>query len=170
MYFSNTLTLLPLLALRALAQTDSSSASAPATTPTDSITSTSTSLSPTATCLSACPSGDVNCAASCAGVPYPNTAQVNQTNECANSCVQGDGSKSQSDEYAKCMAGCISSYYMSMSSTGGASGGAGVVTVTGTNSKGEPTTSTSTKSGEFLLLWDLYLGLRGGCGREVERI
>jgi len=90
-------------------------------------TTTSASLTPQATCLAACQPGDVNCQAACVGTAHPNSAQANQTNECAAKCPQGDGSTSDSDKYASCVSACISSHFPTSQTVGAASGATGTV-------------------------------------------
>lgn len=74
-------------------------------------TTTAYALTPQQSCLASCPAGDVNCQAACVGSAHPNSAQVSETNQCAASCVQGNGSTEESNLYAECLAACISSYY-----------------------------------------------------------
>ncbi|KAI9792526.1 MAG: hypothetical protein M1816_002046 [Peltula sp. TS41687] len=75
--------------------------------------SVSVSLTPQQSCASQCAPGDVNCTAICYGVPNPNASQVNQTTECAARCPQGSGSAADTEAYAKCQQGCITSIYLS---------------------------------------------------------
>jgi hypothetical protein len=67
--------------------------------------------------------------------------QVSETNECAAKCPQGNGTYSESWNYASCLQACISSYYPTSqtagavggSDTAAATNGAGVIgTMTGT--------------------------------------
>lgn len=107
--------------------------SAPATATLDN--------SPQALCLSACDPTDVNCRAQCVGGAHPNSAQVNQTNECIVACPAGDGSAAQTDQYNSCVRGCINSYYLSGQSVGIITPGS--VTATGTPSVSASTTGSS---------------------------
>jgi len=77
--------------------------------------------SPGQLCISKnCKAGDVNCAASCVGVPYPNTAQIEDTHSCAANCKQS------ASTYAACLDSCINSHYYNPTKAvgGGAAGGA----------------------------------------------
>jgi hypothetical protein len=65
---------------------------------------------------------DVNCEAQCIGSAHPNSVQVSETNDCAAKCPQGNGTYSESSNYASCLQACISSYYPT-SQTAGAMGG-----------------------------------------------
>lgn len=85
--------------------------------------STSVSQTPLQTCIAACPLGDVTCQATCVGSARPNESQVNQTNECAAQCDQGDGSPAATDRYSQCVQSCIASYYPSSQTLTGVVGG-----------------------------------------------
>jgi hypothetical protein len=118
-------------------------------------TTTSASLSPQATCLAACPSGDVNCQAACVGTAHPNSAQVNQTNECVAQCPQGDGSTADSEKFAACVQSCISSYFPTSQTVGAASGSTGTVASNPASATGPATGTAASKSsgkGEHRLL------------------
>ncbi|KAN0099108.1 hypothetical protein V8E51_012883 [Hyaloscypha variabilis] len=100
-----------------------------------------------------CAAGDVNCEAQCIGSAHPNSVQVSETNECAAKCPQGNGTYSESWNYASCLQACISSYYPTSqtagavggSDTAAATNGAGVIgTMTGTAA--EVATGTGPKS------------------------
>lgn len=118
------LTLVAVASANLLPRADSS------TTTTSPPTTTSASLSPTASCLASCAAGDVTCEAACVGAAHPNSSQASDTNSCAAKCPQGDGSTSDSDAYAQCLAACISSYFPTSQTVGPAAGGtSGLVTV-----------------------------------------
>ncbi|KAJ9625873.1 hypothetical protein H2203_004637 [Taxawa tesnikishii (nom. ined.)] len=106
-------------------------------------TSTSTSLSPTQTCLNACNAGDVNCQAACLGNPNPNAAQINATTNCAAQCPQGNGSASDTQQYADCQQNCISSYFLTSTSLAGAAATLGASTASTTGSAAVTTGSAS---------------------------
>jgi hypothetical protein len=84
---------------------------------------------------------DICCQASCAKVPCPNPAQVNATTECAARCPQGNGTASDTAQYASCQSSCISSYFLTASSAPTASSGSAA-----TNSAGSTTGSAETAS------------------------
>ncbi|KAF2013410.1 hypothetical protein BU24DRAFT_411149 [Aaosphaeria arxii CBS 175.79] len=73
----------------------------------------SASLRPEVSCALACDPKDVTCQAACLGVARPNSSQANANNECARKCDQGDGSKSATEEFAKCLAACAAQYFPS---------------------------------------------------------
>ncbi|EXJ69774.1 uncharacterized protein A1O5_06845 [Cladophialophora psammophila CBS 110553] len=75
------------------------------------------SLSPQVKCLQSCGSADVCCQAKCVGVPCPSQLQANATTECAAQCPQGNGTAGETQQYASCQAACISSYFLTASST-----------------------------------------------------
>ncbi|OAP57707.1 hypothetical protein AYL99_08445 [Fonsecaea erecta] len=75
------------------------------------------SLSPQVKCLQSCGSADVCCQAKCVGVPCPSQLQANATTECAAQCPQGNGTAGETQQYADCQASCISSYFLTASST-----------------------------------------------------
>ncbi|KAK7545573.1 hypothetical protein IWX49DRAFT_338233 [Phyllosticta citricarpa] len=123
-----------------------------------SSTLTSTSLSPTASCIAACDVGDVDCQAKCVGVAHPNSAQANQTTECAAKCNQGDGSPKAAQEYADCQQACISSYFpigsapngVAATATGANTAASASATATGTEGAretGASASATNTSSG-----------------------
>ncbi|KAK8181716.1 hypothetical protein HDK77DRAFT_454130 [Phyllosticta capitalensis] len=120
-----------------------------------SSTLTSTSLSPTASCIAACDVGDVDCQAKCVGTAHPNSAQANQTTECAAKCNQGDGSPKAVQEYADCQQSCINSYFPIGSAPGVQATGTGAntaasasATATGTETSGaKETGANASKSG-----------------------
>lgn len=120
-----------------------------------SSTLTSTSLSPTASCIAACDVGDVDCQAKCVGVAHPNSAQANQTTECAAKCNQGDGSPKAVQEYADCQQACINSYFPIGSNIAGATGtgaknpasASATATGKGARETGASATATNTSSG-----------------------
>ena len=100
----------------ALPQESASITSAPAAKP---------SLSPTISCIQNCDPADVTCQAACQGIARPNSSQAAATNECAAKCDQGDGSKADTDAYAKCQADCFASLFPSTQTNfAGAAGGA----------------------------------------------
>ncbi|KAI9842026.1 MAG: hypothetical protein M1837_007522 [Sclerophora amabilis] len=78
-------------------------------------------------CLEKCDAADVNCKASCASVPFPNEDDVHETNDCSEKCEQGDGSPSETEEYGRCLARCVSSHYLT-SGSGSGSTAAGAAT------------------------------------------
>jgi hypothetical protein len=90
---------------------------AQSSTSTEDATGTTSSLSSTQTCLNACKAGDVNCQAACEGLPYPNGAQTNATTSCSANCPQGNGTAEETQQYADCLAACVSSYYYVSSGT-----------------------------------------------------
>ncbi|KAH6671381.1 hypothetical protein B0J14DRAFT_702380 [Halenospora varia] len=110
-------------------------------------TTTSVSLSPTATCLAACPAGDVNCQAACVGTAHPNSAQASQTNDCAAKCVQGNGTTAESLAYAQCIQSCISSYFPTSQTVGAAVGGSTVASGSATGTAAAGTGSKTASSG-----------------------
>jgi len=118
------------------------------TTPTTTAPATTESLSPELTCLAACSPGDVTCEAACVGAAHPNSAQVNQTDVCVANCPQGDGSQSESDIYAQCVAGCISSYYPTTQTVGPVSvGGQTTTAAAGATTSGAQTQTSATTTG-----------------------
>lgn len=85
----------------------------------------SASLSPTISCIQNCDPADVTCQAACQGIARPNSSQAAATNECAAKCDQGDGSKADTDKFAKCQADCFASLFPSTQTNfPGAAGGA----------------------------------------------
>ncbi|KIX09253.1 uncharacterized protein Z518_00332 [Rhinocladiella mackenziei CBS 650.93] len=108
MRFFTALTTFGLVALVAAQSATSASGS----TSVASASSTA-SLSPQAICLQQCGSADVCCQAACVDVPCPSDLQANATTECAAQCPQGNGTASETQEYASCQASCVSSYFMS---------------------------------------------------------
>lgn len=73
-------------------------------------------------CLSGCPTGDVKCQAACLNNPFPTEEDANRTTECAEECDQGDGSPDDTERFAQCVQGCISSFFpMQSGGPGGAS-------------------------------------------------
>jgi cobalamin biosynthesis Mg chelatase CobN len=70
-------------------------------------------LTPSQKCLNQCPQNDdyVNCAAQCVGVPYPSSADTEDTRKCVAKCPQGDGSPSDTQKYAECSNECFKSYF-----------------------------------------------------------
>lgn len=84
---------------------------------------TSWALTPAQICLQSCTAGDVNCEAQCIGSAHPNSVQVSETNECAAKCPQGNGTYSESSDYASCLQACISSYYPTSQTAGVRVGG-----------------------------------------------
>jgi hypothetical protein len=103
---------------------------------TTTAAASSTTLSPTQQCLTACPVGDVNCAAICVNVPHPGETQMNDLTTCVANCDQGDGSAAASAAYATCRNNCISSYIITSgtavpSAAGSGSGTAAVATASG---------------------------------------
>ncbi|TKA82294.1 hypothetical protein B0A55_01453 [Friedmanniomyces simplex] len=84
---------------------------------TDSATVTTSSLSPTATCLAGCAQRDTSCQAACVAVPNPDAAQIAATNQCEAACPQGNGTQAETEAYAACLQGCVSSYYYASTGT-----------------------------------------------------
>ncbi|KIV92868.1 hypothetical protein PV10_04132 [Exophiala mesophila] len=87
-----------------------------------STTSSPTSLAsidPQIGCLQKCGSADVCCQAACVNVPCPSQLQANATTECAAACPQGNGTAEETKEYADCQSACISSLFMTATTTGG---------------------------------------------------
>ncbi|KAJ9604777.1 hypothetical protein H2200_010892 [Cladophialophora chaetospira] len=95
---------------------------APTTAHSSSAASATASLSPQVKCLQSCGSADVCCQAKCVGVPCPSQQQANATTDCAAKCPQGNGTASETEEYANCQASCISSYFMTSSATAAPTG------------------------------------------------
>lgn len=117
---------------------------------------TTTSLSPTASCLAACKSGDVDCQAECVGTAHPNADDANKTTECMAECDQGDGSPSAADAFAACEQSCIVSHFPIGSSAAGATGNSNTAasasaTATGSSgsSSGSSASGTSSETGMF---------------------
>lgn len=117
------------------------------------------SETPQQICLGKCNPGDVNCQAACITVPAPNQSMANDTHDCAAKCNQGSGSPADTQAYANCVQGCISSFFYSTGSaapagqTGlnsgspaSATGSAATGTVKGSNGA-SATGSSSTVSG-----------------------
>ncbi|KAG9776769.1 hypothetical protein ABEF93_002334 [Exophiala dermatitidis] len=75
--------------------------------------SSSPTLTAQAKCLQKCNAADICCQAACVNVPCPNDAQANRTTECAAKCPQGNGTQSETEQYASCQASCVSSYFLS---------------------------------------------------------
>lgn len=109
-------------------------------------------LSPSVSCALACDAGDVDCQAACLGNARPNASQAIDTNKCAAKCDQGDGSKADSEAYAKCVDGCINSLFPSSqtafapgaaapAASGSASGASAGASPTGSNSAKPTATS-----------------------------
>jgi len=97
--------------------------------------------SPGQLCISKnCKAGDVNCAASCVGVPYPNTAQIEDTHSCAANCKQS------ASTYAACLDSCINSHYYNPTKAVGGGSGGGDANPTGTDA-GSEATGTGSGSG-----------------------
>ncbi|KAM0713883.1 hypothetical protein Q7P37_010845 [Cladosporium fusiforme] len=95
----------PFVALLGLAAAQSETTSSAAS-------GTSSSTDPTATCLAACKSGDVNCQAQCVNVPFPDEAQIDATLQCStNECSQGDSGPEDTKKYGECLASCASDFY-----------------------------------------------------------
>ncbi|KIW68154.1 hypothetical protein PV04_04120 [Phialophora macrospora] len=90
---------------------------AASTSAASSTASSTASLSPQVRCLQSCGSADVCCQAKCVGVPCPSQSQANATTDCAAQCPQGNGTASETEEYANCQASCISSYFLTASTT-----------------------------------------------------
>lgn len=128
----------------ALPQEQSSITSAPA--PSASLDPRIASLM---SCVQSCDPTDVTCQAQCAGVARPNSSQAVETNECAAKCDQGDGSKEQTEAYAKCQADCFASLFPSTQTAapfapGAASSGAAGTTASGSNSASAGSSPTGT--------------------------
>src|SRR2546421_2291294 len=66
---------------------------------------------------------DICCRASCAKVPCPNPSQVNATTECAAKCPQGNGTASDTAQYASCQSSCISSFFLTVNTESTSSSG-----------------------------------------------
>ncbi|EXJ91562.1 hypothetical protein A1O3_00110 [Capronia epimyces CBS 606.96] len=67
----------------------------------------------------------------CVNVPCPSQLQANATTDCAAQCPQGNGTQSETEQYASCQASCISSYFLSTGTpapSATASPGSGTVT------------------------------------------
>ncbi|EXJ60941.1 hypothetical protein A1O7_05094 [Cladophialophora yegresii CBS 114405] len=96
--------------------------SAASTSLASSAASSTASLSPQVKCLQSCGSADVCCQAKCVGVPCPSQSQANATTDCAAQCPQGNGTASETEEYANCQASCISSYFLTSSATAAPTG------------------------------------------------
>jgi len=69
------------------------------------------------TCIKKCNPGDVNCQAACQGLPTPDASAVDATTACDAACPQGNGSASDTAQYAACQAACVSSLYFTASHT-----------------------------------------------------
>jgi hypothetical protein len=106
-------------------------------------TTTAYSLTPQQSCLASCPAGDVNCQAACVGSAHPNSAQVSETNQCAASCVQGNGSTAETNLYAECLAACISSYYPTSQTAAPVNGVSSAASNAGTTATGAATKASS---------------------------
>ncbi len=112
-------------------------------------------------------SADVCCQAKCVGVPCPSPSQANATTTCEAQCPQGNGTAADTDSYAKCQASCVSSYFLSASTTATATGSSGGSASNGGSATfgSAPTTtggssgSASSKSNQKNLrdLWNLPL-------------
>lgn len=118
MRFFTALTAFGLLAYAAAenATTTATHVSSAASTSAAAASSTA-SLSAQVRCLQSCGSADVCCQAKCVGVPCPSQLQANATTECAAQCPQGNGTASETQQYADCQASCISSYFLTASAT-----------------------------------------------------
>ncbi|KAJ9661024.1 hypothetical protein H2198_002183 [Neophaeococcomyces mojaviensis] len=114
-----------------------------------SASSTTASLSPQQTCLAKCESSDICCQAACVNVPCPSQLQANATTECAGHCVQGNGSYSETQQYAACQASCVSSYFLSSTTAAAAAtGSSGSATFGATaTSSGARSSGTGSSSG-----------------------
>ncbi|KAF2674169.1 hypothetical protein BT63DRAFT_408376 [Microthyrium microscopicum] len=101
-------------------------------TSTNTAATATISQSPLQTCLAKCASTDVNCRATCVGVPHPGDAQVTEPTNCVANCDQGDGSAAATEKYAACQNACISSYIITSGTAapGGAYTTAGQAAVT----------------------------------------
>ncbi|GJN68422.1 hypothetical protein PCL_07686 [Purpureocillium lilacinum] len=131
------------LALVASAQSDTS-ATQPAT-PTRTLSPAESSA---AACLSACKPGDVDCQSHCITVPSPDKDAVDRTTKCAAACVQGDGSKAQTEAYAACQQKCIrDNFYESSAGTPKPTGGSGGSDNNSGSSTGSDASQTSGGSG-----------------------
>ncbi|ETI24201.1 hypothetical protein G647_03570 [Cladophialophora carrionii CBS 160.54] len=110
-----------------------------------SAASSTASLSPQVICLQSCGSADVCCQAKCVGVPCPSQSQANATTDCAAQCPQGNGTASETEEYANCQASCISSYFLTSSATAAPTGTqtSGSASATATFGGGDSTTDGS---------------------------
>jgi len=87
-----------------------------------------------------CKAGDVNCAASCVGVPYPNSAQIEDTHSCEAKCHQSDST------YAQCLDSCVNKHYYNPTSVIGGGAG-GKVAPTGTDAQATGTDAGSQATG-----------------------
>jgi len=95
--------------------------------------------------LSACAPTDIDCQASCVGVPHPGAAQMNGVTDCVAACDQGDGSAEATDAYTVCRDNCISSYIvLSGNGTTSASTSAGASSSTGISGSMSANVSIST--------------------------
>ncbi|OCT45671.1 hypothetical protein CLCR_01707 [Cladophialophora carrionii] len=115
-----------------------------------SAASSTASLSPQVICLQSCGSADVCCQAKCVGVPCPSQSQANATTDCAAQCPQGNGTASETEEYANCQASCISSYFLTSSATAAPTGTqtSGSASATATFGGGDSTTDGSATATE----------------------
>ncbi|OAL37904.1 hypothetical protein AYO20_02737 [Fonsecaea nubica] len=145
MRFFTALTTFGLLAFataqNATATDESTITSAASSTGASSAAATA-SLSPQVKCLQSCGSADVCCQAKCVGVPCPSQLQANATTECAAECPQGNGTASETEQYASCQASCISSYFLTASSTAAPTGTQTASSSSGTFAFGDGTTTT----------------------------
>jgi hypothetical protein len=135
-----------LLALSALSVAQST------VTSTGTVTTTHT-LSPQETCIAGCAPSDVNCQASCVGVPHPGDTQMNLTTQCVANCDQGDGSAAATNAYTACRNACISSYII-LSGTA-APGGPYTTAGQAGNATATTTGGSTAKSGGKLLEYNL---------------
>lgn len=85
-------------------------------------------------------------------MPCPSQYQANATTECAAKCPQGNGTQSETEQYASCQASCVSSYFLSTGTAGPsatASSGSATATFGGsdTTTAGGSAASASGESG-----------------------
>lgn len=99
-------------------------------------------------CLKSCADKDVNCKATCLGNPNPTKEQVDQTNKCYAACPQGNGTKEETEAYAKCQHDCTLKYFLPNPSNVPTMGATqtGSSTPTATDSNGNPGNSTKTST------------------------
>src|SRR5271167_3716597 len=90
---------------------------------------------------------DICCQANCAKVPCPNPAQVNATTECAAKCPQGNGTASDTAQYASCQSSCISSFFLTASVASTSSSGSAATNGAGSTTGSVETTATGGSSG-----------------------
>jgi len=68
-------------------------------------------------CIKACNPGDVYCQAKCENIPTPDGTAVNATYDCTAACPKGSGSDADNAAWAQCQQACISSYYLTASTS-----------------------------------------------------